>query len=280
MIKLKTLIRKIFYKQPQFIKKVIYYCYFILVKLPTLIFRIIGISNFQNAISDSYLNIFWGSSSLNMLNHHDNRLQIDAIEYFREAIEIKLNFKDQNNSFKLYSYEFENINSLPGEHYRYLAAICKVKQPKSIIEIGTGSGISTKVFYEYSNAKIFSFDIFDITLENSYLSEEEFNSSRLDLINENLTEKVVFQKYKKIIENADLIFLDASKSGTLENKLLKNFSTLTFKKESTLLVIDDIKFLTMYKVWHKIKSEKFDASSLAHWSGTGLVNITKKLKYD
>lgn len=280
MDRLKFLIRKIFNLLPPVVKKVIYYVYFTSVRLPILIFRIISISKFHNAIGDSYLNIFWGSSNLNKINHDNNILPKDAVEYFEEAINIKLNYEDQMDTFKLYSYEFDNINSHPGEHYRYLAAICKVKQPKTIIEIGTGSGISTKVFYEFSNAKIYSFDIFDITLENSYLSEDEFNSNKLDLINENLIEKEVFHKYKKIIENADLIFLDASKSGILEDKLLKNFSTITFKSDSTLLVIDDIKFLTMFKVWEKIKSEKFDASSLAHWSGTGLVNIIKKLKYE
>lgn len=280
MNRFRTLSRKFFYIQPQILKKIIYYVHFISLRLPTLIYRIVSISKYNNSNGESYLNIFWGSSNLNSINRDNDKLPNEAVKYFMEAINIKLNYEDQNDSFKLYSYEFENINSHPGEHYRYLAAICKIKQPKSIIEIGTGSGISTKILHEFSDAKVYSFDIFDITPNNSYLTEEEINSNKLDLINENLIKKEVFQKYKKIIENADLIFLDASKSGILEDKLLKNFTTATFKNESTLLVIDDIKFLTMFKVWEKIKSEKFDASSLAHWSGTGLVHIVKKLKYD
>lgn len=279
MTNLNIFVRKIYKKSPEIIKKIIFYNFLILNKLPKSIFRIIKINKFENAKKDSYLDIFWGSSNVNNINLVNSRLLEESVKYFQDSLRINLDFKKPSDHFKLYSYEFDNVNSAPGEHYRFLAAVTKNIKPKNIIEIGTGSGISAKVFHEFSNANIYTFDIFDINIENSYLSQEEVESDRIKLINSNIENIEEFNKYKELIAEADLIFLDASKSGVLEDKILRNLSSIEFNSSNTLLIIDDIKFLTMFEVWNKIQSSKFDASSLAHWSGTGLVEFSKKLKY-
>lgn len=279
MKNLNLLVRKIYQKSPESLKKIIFYIFLILYKIPRSIFRIVKINKFENARKESYLDIFWGSSNVNTINFENSSLLEDSIKYFRDSLSIKLDFKKPSDHFKLYSYEFDNVNSAPGEHYRFLAAITKNLKPKNIIEIGTGSGISAKVFHEFSNANIYTFDIFDINIENSYLSVEEVKSERMKLINSNIESVKEFNKYKEIIAEADLIFLDASKTGVLEDKILSNFASIEYNSNNTLLIIDDIKFLTMFEVWNKIHSPKFDASSLAHWSGTGLVQFSKKFYY-
>ena len=51
------------------------------------------------------------------------------------------------------------FNTFPGEHYRLLNAITKIKKPKVIVEIGTFSGMSTFAFFQNFNGKFYSFDI-------------------------------------------------------------------------------------------------------------------------
>jgi hypothetical protein len=44
-----------------------------------------------------------------------------------------------------------------------------------------------------------------------------------------------------------------------------------------LLILDDIRFMNMIRLWRGIASPKLDLSSFGHWSGTGLVDISKGL---
>ena len=44
------------------------------------------------------------------------------------------------------------------------------------------------------------------------------------------------------------------------------------------LSLDDIKFYNMLNLWDEIESPKIDLTSLSHWSGTGLVDISDRLK--
>ena len=42
-------------------------------------------------------------------------------------------------------------------------------------------------------------------------------------------------------------------------------------KSTAIVVYDDIRLLTMVELWRSFRMPKFDATSLAHWTGTGLV---------
>ena len=59
----------------------------------------------------------------------------------------------------------------------------------------------------------------------------------------------------------------------------KNLAEVELSNKNRLLLIDDVKYFTMYKVWKKIQSPKLDLSSFGHWSGTGIVDISRGLNY-
>jgi hypothetical protein len=70
-----------------------------------------------------------------------------------------------------------------------------------------------------------------------------------------------------------MFFIDASKDGTTERKLLANLETIPFRKPP-LLVFDDIRLMNMVPIWRGLKYPKLDVTSFGHWSGTGLVRFS------
>lgn len=43
-------------------------------------------------------------------------------------------------------------------------------------------------------------------------------------------------------------------------------------------MLDDIRFLNMWRLWRSIRSPKLDATSFGHWSGSGLVDLHNGLQ--
>ena len=48
-----------------------------------------------------------------------------------------------------YFEDSKYFNVFPGEHYRLLAGFTKIVNPKEILEIGTFTGMSSRVFLDY-----------------------------------------------------------------------------------------------------------------------------------
>ena len=67
------------------------------------------------------------------------------------------------------------------------------------------------------------------------------------------------------------------KDGKFEYQFLALLGKLE-PKENKLLILDDIRFVNMTDLWISILSPKLDISSFGHWSGTGLVDISKPLQ--
>jgi len=88
----------------------------------------------------------------------------------------------------------------------------------------------------------------------------------------------VFSDNLQLLNEADLIFMDAPKDDVFEYKMASNFQKLE-KKASKLLLIDDIQFVNMIDFWRSIKSPKLDVTSFGHWSGTGVVDISDGFKF-
>lgn len=160
----------------------------------------------------------------------------------------------------------------PGEHYRLLAALVKLLQPKHVIEIGTFRGLSVLALKKFlpSDGKITTFDIVSWqSIPDSFLREEDFDG-RLRQEIEDLADPSCFEKHRELIEEADLIFLDGPKDGRFEPELLRQLDNIQFRNP-VLLVFDDIRFWNMLAVWHSITRPRLDLTSFGHWSGTGLV---------
>src|SRR5205807_1625012 len=83
----------------------------------------------------------------------------------------------------------------PGEHYRLLAALVKLLQPKRIVEVGTFRGLSALALKKFlpADGRITTFDIVPWdSLADSCLRQEDFEDDRLRQQIGDLSEAAVF----------------------------------------------------------------------------------------
>jgi predicted O-methyltransferase YrrM len=161
----------------------------------------------------------------------------------------------------------------PGEHYRLLAALVKILEPKRVIEIGTLRGLSALALKQFlpSDGKITTFDIVPWnSISDTSLRTEDFADGRLRQEVVDLSDATAFASHRQLLQEAELIFMDGPKDGVFERKFLQQLETIPFQHR-LLLVLDDIRFWNMLAVWHEISRSKLDLTSFGHWSGTGLV---------
>lgn len=164
------------------------------------------------------------------------------------------------------------IDIYPGEHYRLLAAIVKNKKPMVVAELGTHLGFSALCMKSFlpEGGNIYTFDVVPWNqFEDTILKQEDFNSG-LTQYTDDLTKWKNVEKHRSMLEQADIIFMDALKDGKQEYSFLENFSKLNFKKKC-LFIFDDIRLWNMLDIWYKLDKPKLDMTSFGHWSGTGLV---------
>ena len=161
----------------------------------------------------------------------------------------------------------------PGEHYKLLAGFVKTLSAKTIIEIGTATGLSALALKKHlsNDGIIHSFDLFDWdTHKETILTDKDFEDGRLVHHQADLSDDEVFKQYAPLLQKANLIFIDATHDGHLEKRLLDLFSTIKFKYKP-LFIFDDIRVFTMLKMWREVRLPKLDLTSFGHWSGTGIV---------
>jgi predicted O-methyltransferase YrrM len=167
----------------------------------------------------------------------------------------------------------------PGEHYRLLQSLARILTPKSIVEVGTYTGMSAASMLRGmpEGCSITTFDISSWREHQSHLTEHDFASGSIRQVLDDLADRVVFARHIEVLSNSQLIFCDAPKDGKFEIKFLSSLATVK-PQATTILVLDDIRQLNMIDVWRSIASPKLDLTSFGHWSGTGLVDMTAGLK--
>jgi predicted O-methyltransferase YrrM len=161
----------------------------------------------------------------------------------------------------------------PGEHYRLLAALVKILQPKRVVEIGTFRGLSALALKNFlpAGGKITTFDIVPWdSVSDTSLRAQDFNDARLRQEIADLSNPAAFELHRALLQETELLFMDGPKDGVFERKLLQQLETVHFHNP-LLLVLDDIRFWNMLATWHEIARPKLDLTSFGHWSGTGLV---------
>lgn len=161
----------------------------------------------------------------------------------------------------------------PGEHYKLLAGLVRVLQPSVVIEIGTATGSSALALKKFlpAGGKLVTFDIIPWReVPESCLSESDFLDGSLEQRLDDLSYPAGLEKNIDLLRSADLIFIDAAKDGSQEQRFLDSFERVKFSKPP-LLIFDDIRVWNMLKIWNGIRRPKLDLTSFGHWSGTGLV---------
>ena len=161
----------------------------------------------------------------------------------------------------------------PGEHYRLIAALIEMLQPKRIVEFGTYTGLSSLSMLSAMPADG-RIDTYDVLAWNQFpvspLREDDFKDGRIVQHVENLAESEVAEKNRSILAEADFLFIDGPKDGVTEPKLFENLKQVGLK-DGAIMVIDDIFNYHLIPTWDAIESPKFNITSLGHWTGTGIV---------
>lgn len=166
-------------------------------------------------------------------------------------------------------------NLWPGEHYRLLAGLVLALKPSVVIEIGTSTGFSSLCLKKYlpDQGRVITFDIMPWhQYRDTLLTDEDFADHRLIQYVADLSSTIEMKKYQSLIEQAELIFIDATHDGFLEKTLLSHLEKIRFQHK-VFLLFDDIRVWSMLKMWREIAYPKIDLTSFGHWSGTGLVEL-------
>jgi predicted O-methyltransferase YrrM len=165
------------------------------------------------------------------------------------------------------------VHAWPGEHYRLLAALVEELQPRSVVDIGTYTGLSALTMLSAAKpcARIVTIDVIPWSqVPGTFLVPADFETGRLSQLLINLADESIARQYAWLLRDADLILVDAAKDGTFEPKLFTNFENVGLKT-GALIVFDDIRQWNMLSFWRSIARSKLDLTSFGHFTGTGIV---------
>jgi hypothetical protein len=149
-----------------------------------------------------------------------------------------------------------------------------VLKPRSVVEIGTGEGLSALTMLKFlpGGATLTTFDIVPwAQYPRSCLRSSDFADRRFAQILANLSEPETFAAHTGVFESADLVFIDGPKDRRFEQDVVNRFGTVTWRKPP-LFVFDDIRIWNMLAFWNGLRWPKLDLTSFGHWSGTGLAD--------
>lgn len=162
----------------------------------------------------------------------------------------------------------------PGEHYRLLAGLVEVLQPRLVVEIGTAIGLSALTLAERlpEGGRVVTFDVIPWRgVQGAVLRPDDFTTGKLVQHVANLADPAVADRHRALVQDADLLFVDAAKDGQMERRFLELFEGMPFANQPVAM-FDDIRLWAMLEIWRGIRRPKLDLTSFGHWSGTGLVD--------
>jgi hypothetical protein len=162
----------------------------------------------------------------------------------------------------------------PGEHYKLLTALIQLLRPKTVVEIGTATGMSALAMKMAlpQDAKIVTFDVFTWQqYPRAVLQAEDFLDGRLEQRSDDLSTPAGWQRNAELLRRAEFILLDAKHDGVQERNFLRGFDEVGLDSHP-IVMFDDIRLWEMLAVWQEIDRPKLDLTSFGHWSGTGLVD--------
>ena len=166
------------------------------------------------------------------------------------------------------------FDTWPGEHYRMLAALVRTLNPKTVIEIGTFTGMGTLALAQdlQPSGRLVTFDLLAWnSFADSWLAPSDFATGRVQQVLHDISAPGGIERHRALFESADLIFVDGPKDGRTEADILVNLATLNLSPD-VVIVFDDIRVINMIDIWRRIVRPKMDLSSFGHWSGTGLID--------
>jgi predicted O-methyltransferase YrrM len=165
----------------------------------------------------------------------------------------------------------------PGEHYRLLAGIAAMLRPRTVIEVGTFTGLSALSLLEGlpEESRLITFDLIPWNdIPGTALREEDFMDGRLRQEIADLADPEAFRRHEELLSRADLLFVDGPKDRIFEPAFARRLDALDFDNPPWVL-FDDILDRNMLRFWRELNKPKVDLTSFGHWTGTGLVRWTR-----
>ncbi|MCR6477087.1 class I SAM-dependent methyltransferase [Variovorax sp. ZS18.2.2] len=166
------------------------------------------------------------------------------------------------------------FDTWPGEHYRLLAALVRTLNPKTVIEIGTFTGMGTLALAQdlQPSGTLTTFDLLAWdSFADTWLAPADFTGGRVRQVLHDISTPGGIEPHRALFESADLIFVDGPKDGRTEADILANLTTLKLSRD-VVIVFDDIRVVNMIDIWRRVAQPKMDLTSFGHWSGTGLID--------
>jgi predicted O-methyltransferase YrrM len=166
----------------------------------------------------------------------------------------------------------------PGEHYKLLAALVGLLRPKTVVEIGTATGMSALAMKTAlpEDGKIVTFDLVPWQeYPGAVLQEADLADGRLEQRSDDLSTPPGWHANADLLQSAEFIFVDAQHDGAQERNFLRAFDEVGLAK-GPIVMFDDIRLWRMLEFWQEIVRPKLDLTSFGHWSGTGLVDYVDR----
>ncbi len=162
------------------------------------------------------------------------------------------------------------IGTWPGEHYRLLAGLAQIMRPAIAVEIGTWQGASALALRAGGAPSVVTYDITPWQdIPGTLLRSTDFDDGALQQHLVDLRDTEHFEQHLPQLRRADLLFFDGPKDRYFEQVVIPR-TLVALSDRRRLVVLDDIRVLNMVRLWSSISAPKLDATSLGHWSGTGL----------
>ena len=165
-------------------------------------------------------------------------------------------------------------NLWPGEHYKLLTALIALIRPKTVVEIGTATGMSALAMKAAlpEDGKIVTYDLLPWRgYPGAVLQDDDFADGRIEQRVDDLSTPQGWRSNADVLQRAEFVFVDAKHDGAQERDFLRGFEEVGLAN-GPIVMFDDIRLWRMLAFWQEIPRPKLDLTSFGHWSGTGLVD--------
>jgi predicted O-methyltransferase YrrM len=141
-----------------------------------------------------------------------------------------------------------------------------------IVEVGTFTGMGTVALLEVAS-RVVTYDLVAWSeIPNSVLRQTDFTDGSVEQRLGDLSNPAYFKTQIETLSDASFIFVDGPKDKVFEPALTRLLRD-AFGGTGKIVVFDDVRVANMLAFWSHLDLPKCDATSLGHWSGTGLVAL-------
>lgn len=192
-------------------------------------------------------------------------------------MDIRLNNELLDN-FKLINHEYlvdKNYYDLESgkQEYRLYSYLSSLFDNITILDIGTYNGRSAVSLSHNENNKVISYNINDDIKD---LHHKIYTKSNIEFLIKNVLDDL----NEEFLKNVKIVLIDIDHFYTIEKQIIDKLKEFNY---DGLILLDDIihpsprEFGAMQKLWNEIEDEKYNITKYGHWSGTGLVNLSKDI---